>query len=284
MLNLRELTAEKPYEIMNRSLFEYSDYKAYLRDLGDSRPRGFRKALAAATHCQTAYISQVLNDSYHLSLEQAEAATQFLGLSKDEVRCFVLLVEIQRAGTASLKKYFTDQLAELRERHLMIKERIGVSSVLSEQNQGIYYSSWHPSAVHIAVTIPRLRTRTVLGRALRIPSRKLGEVLDFLTSVGLIVKEGEKYLPGSTQLHLPNDSPAIHRHHANWRTHAMAQMHSEHAPEDLHYSSVSSLSAMDAQKIKAMLTQAISDAVQVIKNSPEEQLVGINVDLFRVDE
>ena len=114
---------------MAQSVFDYSDYKAFLRELGDSRPRGFRKALAEATQCQTAYISQILNGHYHLSLEQAEAATQFLGLSKDEVRCFVLLVEIQRAGTPSLKQFFLSQLAELRERHLMIKERIGVSNL-----------------------------------------------------------------------------------------------------------------------------------------------------------
>lgn len=269
---------------MSQVIFDYNDYKSYLRDIGDSRPRGFRKALAAATGCQTAYISQVLNDSYHFSLEQAEAATQFLGLSKDEARCFILLVEIQRAGTPSLKRYFSEQLAEVRERHLMIKERIAVSNVLSEHNQGIYYSSWHASAVHMAVTIPKLQTRAALGRALRIPSRKLGEVLDFLASVGLVVKVGEKYRPGSTQLHLPKDSPHIHQHHSNWRSHAVAQMHSEHAAEDLHYSSVSSLAATDVLKIKVILTQAISDAVQLIKKSPEEQLVGINVDLFRVDE
>ncbi len=269
---------------MNRSLFEYSDYKAFLRELGDSQPRGFRKALAQAVHCQTAYVSQVLNGDYHLSLEQAEAATQFLGLSRDEARCFILLVEIHRAGTPSLRRFFEDQLKELRERHYMIKERIGVSNVLSEQNQAVYYSSWHFAAIHMAVTIPRLRNRTALSRALRIPVRKLGETLDFLCSVGLVAKEGEKYLPGSTQLHLPKDSPSIHRHHANWRQQAMIQMHSDNAQEDLHYSSVSSLSAADAQKIKAMLTHSISDAVQTIKDSPEEQLIGINIDCFRVDE
>lgn len=136
----------------------------------------------------------------------------------------------------------------------------------------------------MAVTIPRLRNRAALARALKIPARKLSEILDFLCMVGLITKEGEKYLPGSTQLHLPKDSPSIHRHHANWRQQALAQMHSDHAEEDLHYSSVSSLSAADAQRIRTLLTQLLSDAVQIIKDSPEEQLVGINIDLFRVDE
>lgn len=270
--------------MLKQSVFEYTDYKVYLRDLGESRPRGFRKALAQAIRCQTAYISQVLNGHSHLSLEQAEAVTQFLELSKQEARCLLLLVEIQRAGTPSLRRFLGEQLAELREKHLLIKERVGISNVLSEHNQSIYYSSWHYAAVHMAVTIPRLRSRQALGRALRISPRKLGDVLEFLSSVSLITKSGEKYLPGSTQIHLPKDASSIYQHHANWRHQALQQMHADSAPDGVHYSSVSSLSAEDAQKIKALLTQSISEAVKVIKTSPEEQLMGINVDFFRVDE
>jgi hypothetical protein len=183
-----------------------------------------------------------------------------------------------------LRSFFSEQLAELREKHLNLKERIGISEVLSEQNQGIYYSSWHYAAVHMAVTIPGLRTRAALARALRIPPRKLASVLEFLASVGLVSKEGESYLPGSSVLHLPKDSPMIPVHHANWRQQALAMMHSDHAHESIHYSSVSSLSREDALKIKSMLTRAISEAVQVFKVSPEEGLYGFNLDFFRVSE
>jgi uncharacterized protein (TIGR02147 family) len=269
---------------MAKTVFDYSDYKRFLTEEGQARKRGFRKALAEATRCQTAYISQVLNGGYHFSLEQAESSAQFLQLTRDETRFFLLLVEIARAGTPSLKRYFTEQLEEVRERHLLIRERIGVSDTLSEPNQAIYYGSWHYAAVHMATTIPRLRTRAAIGRSLRISARKLSEVLEFLTATGLVRLDGGHYLPGSTQLHLSKDSPQIHRHHANWRTHALAAMHSEHAADNIHYSSVSSLSASDAVKIKALLTQAISDAVKVIKDSPEEQLFGIGLDFFRADE
>ena len=52
----------------------------------------FRKALAEAVHCRTAYFSQIPNGSYHLSLEQSEAATRFLSLSRGETRCLIRLV------------------------------------------------------------------------------------------------------------------------------------------------------------------------------------------------
>jgi len=266
------------------TLFEYVDYKAFLRDLGDERPRGFRKALAEATGCQTAYVSQVLNGQYHFSLEQADAGAAFLGLTKDETKFFLLLIERQRAGTDSLRAYFTEQLEESRSRHLLLKHRLGVPASLGVPEQSRYYSSWHYSAVHMAVTIPKLQSRPALARALGISPRKLSEVLDFLGSVGLIQKKGERYLPGLTQLHLSKDSPLIAQHHANWRQQGMTKMHSDHAGEGVHYSSVSSLSAADAQRIKEQLTQALSEAVRTIKDSPEEVLFGINLDFFRVDE
>jgi uncharacterized protein (TIGR02147 family) len=265
-------------------LFEYADYKAFLRAVGEERPRGFRKALAQATGCQTAYVSQVLNGQYHFSLEQADAAAAFLGFTKEESKFFLLLVERQRAGTDSLRAYFAEQLEESRSRHLLLKHRLGVQASLGVPEQSRYYSCWQYSAVHMAVTIPKLQTRPALARALGISPRKLSEVLDFLGTVGLIQKKGERYLPGATQLHLSKDSPLIAQHHANWRQQGLAKMHSDHAGEGIHYSSVSSLSAADARKIKAQLTTALSDAVRAIKDSPEEVLFGINLDFFRVDE
>jgi uncharacterized protein (TIGR02147 family) len=269
---------------MERAVFDYSDYKTYLLALASSRPRGFRKRLAEAMGCQTAYVSQVLNDRFHFSLEQIEAAARFLTLNRAETRFLVLLVDASRAGTASLKRHFEEQLEELRDAHLSLKDRIGVTERLSEQEQAHYYGSWHFAAVHMAVTIPRLRKRTQLQRALRISSRKLASTLEFLVGAGLIRQEGDQYLPGTRELHLPKDSPSIHRHHANWRHHALTQMHSEHADENLHYSSISSLSEADAKRIKSLLTQAISESVRIIKDSPEEQLCAINVDFYRADE
>lgn len=269
---------------MSTSVFDSHDYKQFLRDLGEVRRRGFRKALAEACQCQTAYVSQVLNAEYHFSVEQAEAATRFLEMSKEEARYFVLLVAMQRAGTPALRSFFGDQLKELRERHQQVQTRVKISATLGEEHHDVYYSSWHYSAVHIAITIPRLRTRAALGKALRIPPRKLGEVLEYLCSVSLIEKQGDRYLPGSTQLHLPGGSPHISRHHANWRSQSLALLDSEHVGDDLRYSVVASLSEADAKKVKALLMQSIAETVQVIKESPEERLYSFNVDFFRVDE
>jgi uncharacterized protein (TIGR02147 family) len=269
--------------MMELSVFEYTDYKRYLTEVGDARPRGYRKALAQATHCQTAYISHVLNGPGHFNLEQAEASARFLDMNREELRYFLALVEHNRAGTASLRKVLSEQIEEMRERHLSLKKRVGIQATLSRENQAIYYSSWHYAAVHMAVTVPALRTRRNLGKALRVSPRKLNEILDFLVSVGLLNRAGESFLPGSTQLHLEKDSPLIFQHHDNWRGQAMASMHEEHADAAVHYSSVVTLSAEDVQKIRALITQNLSEWIQIVKDSKEEQVYGIGIDFFRVD-
>ena len=126
---------------MSPSVFDYADYKRYLGEVDDGRPRGFRKALAQATHCQTAYISHVLNGLGHFNLEQAEAAARFLELGREEIRYFLVLVEHNRAGTDSLRRVLGEQLEEMRERHLSLQKRVGIQATLSRENQAIYYSS-----------------------------------------------------------------------------------------------------------------------------------------------
>lgn len=267
-----------------KTIFEYSDYKTFIRDLGEARPRGFRKALAEAIPCQTAYVSQVLNGPAHFNWEQAEAAARYLELSKAELRYFLLLVEHNRAGTPSLKRVLDEQLQEMREHHLLLRERIGIAATLSAENQTRYYSSWHYAAVHMGVTIPTLRSRAAISKALRITPDALAPILDFLSSVGLITKQAEKYYPGTTLIHLGKDSPAIYQHHTNWRIQALVMMHADVTQRNVHYSTVVTMSAKDAQKIRELFTQAISNASVIIKASPEEQVFGINLDLFRLDE
>src|SRR5262249_18721511 len=149
---------------------------------------------------------------------------RFLELGREEIRYFLTLVEFNRAGTPSLRALLKEQLEEMREKHLLLKKRVGIQATLSRENQSTYYSSWHYAALHMAVTIPALQTRAALAKALRVPPRKLAGVLDFLVSVGLIKSEGERFQPGPILLHLEKDSPLIYHHHSNWRAKAMTSL------------------------------------------------------------
>lgn len=268
---------------MEQSVFEARDYKAYLSALAEARPRGFRKSLAEATGCQTAYITHVLNSSGHFSLEQAEAASRFLGFTREETRYWLALVEYNRAGTPTLRRVLSEQLTELRERHLLLRKKVGIQATLSRENQAIYYGSWHYAAVHMAITVPALQSRAALARSLRVPPRKLAQVLEFLISVGLVVQQGDRLTTGKTLLHLEKDSPSIFKHHANWRIRALDALHDDSGEEAVHYSSVVTLSAEDAQKLRALISRHLGEWIHLVKDSREERVYGLGLDFFRVD-
>ena len=269
---------------MERPVFDFESYKSYLNELCGLRPRGFRKALAEAAQCQTAYVSHVLNGPGHFNLEQAEAAARFLSFGREETRYWLILVEHGRAGTVRLREVLGDQLAEMRERSRQLKQKVGIQTTLSREFQATYYSSWHFAAVHMAATVPALRTRDAMAKALRMRPRKLASVLEFLVSAGLLERRGGEYVPGTTQLHLERDSPLIYRHHANWRAQALESLEADPDSADVHYSSVVTLSAEDVEKVREMITRNLRGWIDVIKESKEERIYGLGLDFFRVDQ
>lgn len=267
-----------------KSVFESKDYKAYINDLFRARPsrgRGERAKLAEALRCHTAYISQVLNGDSHFSMEQAEAANGHLGHSREEAEFFLLLVLHGRAGSTALRTRVGAQINNIIERRLILKNRLEYRKTLREEDQAIYYSSWHYTAVHFALMIPGLRERNRLASYLSISRRKLDEVLSFLVRCGLAVKNGDKYTTGESSIHLGSDSAMIDKHHTNWRLQAIRSLDSER-PDELHYSSVITITKSDAVVIKSALIEAIEKVRGIVKPSPEENLFCYALDLFEI--
>jgi uncharacterized protein (TIGR02147 family) len=264
------------------SIFSYRSYKAYLRAWIAAQPkagRGIRSAMAAAAQVQLAYLSQVLNGGAHLNLEQVDRLSRYMGHSKTEAHFFILIVEFERAGTDSLKKYFEDQVQATADAQLNLKHRLGVPSVLTLEHQSIYYSSWIYAAVHVVVTIARFREPQRIAKLLQVSKARVEEVLRYLVSIGLIEINKGEYVATTGRIHLGKDSPLLAKHHTNWRMQAIAAMDRLNE-QNLHYSSVVTLSKEDAFRIKARLIAEIEEIKKVIKDSPAEEMYGFNVDLF----
>lgn len=263
------------------NIFAYTDYKSYLKATEEERAsfqRGFRSRLAEILECQNAYISQILNTHANFSLEQALKITSFLQLNEDETKYFMLLVEHSRAGTPALQKFFEKDIEAFREKFLDVKTRMQNARALTEADQVIYYSSWIYSTVHILLTIPSYRTLSKIATALRIEEPVVAEVMMFLVSAGLAVEQKGQFLPGPVQIHLGKDSPNIRHHLANWRVRAVQAINV--GKDDVHYSTVSSLSLEDAEKLKAKFVQLIQEYVQTVAPSKEETLYNFNLDFY----
>ncbi len=244
-----------------------------------------KSALAEAAKCQVAYISRVLNGLAHLSLEQADAVSTYLHHSDEERHFFLLQLQYARAGSQSLEGYFQKQLEAVQKKRLNLKERFQVKNELSEADRAVYYSSWLYAAVHMCLTVPALRSSDAIARELGAPLSKIVQILEFFENSGIATREGGRYRVGTTRVHLGNDSPLVSKHHMNWRVQAMRSLDREDqsgANEDLHYSSVISVSRADRRKLKELLVRAIDEYNAVVAPSPEEEVHCLTMDFFKV--
>ncbi|MDR3607391.1 MAG: TIGR02147 family protein [Oligoflexia bacterium] len=264
-----------------KTLFEYRDYRAYLNDRIHERARGERTRLAEHLHCHLTYISQVLGGTAHLSPEQAQSLNRYYGHSGEESDFFLNLVLLARAGSPELERYYLTKIEQILERRLILKDRLKYKQTLNPVDQATYYSSWHYTAVHFALTIPRLQTRDAIARYLGLAPAIVSAALEFLLSVGIAREEKGRFTTGATSIHLGNDSPMLPKHHANWRIQALRSLDLA-GPDDFHYTSVVTLAKSDLVKIKSLMVSAIEQIRPVIRESPEEGLYCYSMDLFGV--
>jgi uncharacterized protein (TIGR02147 family) len=269
-----------------KNVFEFDDYKAYLlhsEQVKSAFIRGYRTRLAEAIGCNNTFISQVLNTSANFSLEQGLAVSRYLSLPPSEESYFLLLIEHARAGTEDLKDYFNKQIREKKEKFLNIKERVKNETHLNVEAQAIYYSQWYYAAVHMLVTIPEFRTPQKIAKYLRLNTALIQKTVTFLVSQNLLIEKNGELLPGSSYLHLEKNSPFIARHHSNWRLAAMDALSRDNAQE-IHYSTVSTLSRKDCEHLRAHFTQVIQDYVKTVSHSKEEMMWVFNLDFFNLGE
>ncbi|MCM0605949.1 MAG: TIGR02147 family protein [Xanthomonadaceae bacterium] len=270
---------------MDKEIFDYSDYREYLLAWIASRPnkgRGLRVSIAETIHSPVSHVSQVLKGISNLSFEQAEGLNELLGHSTEQADYFLLLVQLQRAGTPKLRARLKTQIEKARAKRLVLKDRLGVKSELSREDQVIFYSSWHYVAVHILLTIPEFQTKEKIARHLKLSLKRVTEILEFMMNLGLAELKNGKYIVGTTRIHLGNDSAMITKHHINWRLQAIQSLEREDFLDSLHYSSVVSISCEDVTQIKSVLVKAIENAKNLIRDSKEEELHSFCIDFFRV--
>lgn len=274
-------------------IYEYRDYKQLLRHWLDDETtggRGSRKLLAEAMGCQVSHVTNVLNGDSHLSLEQADAAARHFGFSQGELDYFLLLLQLNRAGTRGLRESLSRLLEEHSARHRNLKERLKISETVRREQESLYYSSWHYGAIHVLLSIPEFQTRESLSQRLSLPQERVDEVLAFLVDAGLAEKQGvAQFQIRNPVVHLAKSSPLIRRHHANWRLKTIAALESgavrfssADSFENLHYSAVVTLSDDDLARVREILTRALAESLDVIRASPEQDAAVLSIDWHRL--
>lgn len=262
-------------------IFEFNSHYSYLeKRLSGADNWGQKAKFAEHIGVQPAYLSQVLAQKYSLSLEQADLANEYLEHSTEESEFFILLVLKDRAGRVSLRKHFAHQISQILEKRKLLTERLGKKVEISEEVKGVYYSSWLYSAIHVACSVPALRTRKSLVQYFNISTELASKILDYLEENYLLKKEGDQYVLTGNWFRLGQESPHIIKHHTNWRLQAIQSLESQ-TNADLHYSGIFSLDKKTAELVKSQLLDSIKQQTKNIESAPEEELFVMSVDFFR---
>src|SRR5206468_4289593 len=125
------------------------------------------------------------------------------------------------------------------------------SEELTPEIQASYYRTWYNTAVHVCLTVAKLRTKEAISEALSVPVPQVAEALEFLVSQGMAEKRGNEYFTGNRVVFVGRDSPFLTHHHINWRHQAIRSIELNHR-DDVHYSSVFSIRAKDAEKLRSL--------------------------------
>jgi uncharacterized protein (TIGR02147 family) len=265
-------------------IFDFNDYRAYLRDWIAQRPdggHGVRKKMAAHLSCQSAFVSQVLHGTVHLSIEHANKLNSFLDHDSQEADFFILMVLMQRAGDPQTRDFFARKIDRMVQERLMIKNRVKSKDKTSAEVKARYYSAWYYGAIRVLLTIPEMRKKEALTSRLRLPRETVNEALQFLQTSGLIYEKSGSYYPSETHLHLGADSPTVKNHHLNWRGKAIEAIS---APKEhhVHYSSALTLSRKDMAKIRALLVGTIQHVHEIVEPSDPETMTALCLDWFEL--
>lgn len=262
-------------------VFEYTDYKAYLRERlkTDGKTRGARSRLAKRLGCTQSYISQVLNAKVQISLEHAVEIDDFLGHSPSESQFFMLLVTSAKAATIPLQNYFKRQMRALIEERAKVSENV-LGKRLSNDASRVFYSSWLYAAIHALLMVPGM-TEALVTQRLGVSRKQVANVLEFLISEGLARKEGTTYVATTSRTHLPGDASEILKHHSNWRLRALNALDKDE-PVNLHYSGPLALSRKNADLVRKHILSLTSKLEPIVAEPGEEDVYGIALDFFRV--
>lgn len=264
------------------SIFEYQDYKAYVNDWIKRLPKagyGAYKRLADYLRVNTVVVSQIFNGTRELSLEHAFEVTKYMALSQLERDYFITLVNSARAGTQSLKEYYSTQRDELKKLSKQIKNRIQQDRELTYEEKAIFYSSWPYSAVRLAASFNNIKSVEDLSQLLKMDRIKVGEIVEFLLTAGLIKKTKSGFEIAARVTHVDNRSPFVIKHHTNWRVKALQSL-DDNRESDLHYTGPMALSEKAVEQIREKLILLIKEATQKAAASESEKLYCMTIDWF----
>lgn len=264
-------------------LFSFSDYRSFIKAwLAEARARKASNLsrLAERIGVHTSLLAHVLSGAKNLSFEQATELCEAMNLTFIERDFFFALLQIERAGSVKLKKYWLEKKEFILAERLKVKSRVGIHHELSAEDKAIYYSSWIYGAFFVSTAIDDGQTLEQIAGRFSVGREKAEEILNLLCRTGICELHGAVYRMGKSVVYLNNDSPLVVKHHTNWRIKAIQKMDNREQTE-LFFTSPLSISREDFGKIREILAKTVQTSMAICKDSPAEEVYCLNIDFFK---
>jgi len=265
------------------NIFKYLDYRKLIEESLKNRPSQAPlsyKKIAESLRVHTSQISQIMAGHRELTVEQAHELAALFDFTKTETDYFILLVQKERAGTASFKKYCEEKLKKIVEDSRKLSQRFDHEKTLTDEEKSIFYSDTIYSSVRLFCSLKEkgMSMDEILER-FELPKERLVQVLNFLIATGLLIQKNERYVLGISSTFLPGHSPFIQSHHRNWRLKALQEF-PRITEEEMMFTAPMSISRKDFAEIRETLAQLIGKLSAKIKDSPAEDIACLNLDYF----
>lgn len=239
----------------------------------------YKTLLSQAAGCQLSYLSQILAGKVHLNPDQAVGLCSFWKLSSLESEYFLELVHLARAGTARLREVTRQRLEKLRKESERLSARVPQIEA-GAQPATAYYSAWYYTAIHILLSIPGFEKETALADRLGIPVDRVRQALGTLESLTLVQRKEKGWVLSNPSVHIPRESPLHELNHAHWRWKSIEAVQKHR--DRVSYTGIHSLSRADVEVLKEYALEFLARSRALIEDSPPEQMVCLNCDLFSV--
>ncbi len=261
--------------------FEMLDYRTYIQSWAKARGRGVFQKMSIALDIHSSLTSQILTGRKSLTEEQAAKLAIYMDLKSLETDYFLKLVQMERAGTTELKMIFSRHLKKIRDQSNEIKTRVPEAKIMSDQDRGLFYSSWQYSLIRLLTSIPRFQNREKIALHLGLSISRVQEILDFLVTRGLCTYEKGCYLRTEINTHIEARSPLSIRHHQNWRAKSF-ELFEKMTSKDLAFTAPVALSNNDTPKVRKILMDAIEEISKIVANSATDEISYLAIDWIKL--
>lgn len=168
------------------SIFEYSDYRHYLKDCYELRksldPQFTYRYIAGRVGFKSAgHFTQILKGCINLSSSMTAGFIDFLKLNKSEAAYFELLIRFDQAKTHAEKRRYFEQMTKFKE----------LKIATLDPSQYEYYNKWYYVAVRELLSYYQFNgDYAALAKKVRpsISPREAKTAIALLTRLGLIKK------------------------------------------------------------------------------------------------